>query len=292
MEKNDTLSRGIAGKSQFRFFAVDSTQTVRSAMELHKLAPAPTLLLGRLLSAALLMGADIKDESQSLTLNVEAEGPLKGAIAIYKPTGLVRGYAKNPDYFDDVIANNWQIGKLLGKGTLNIIKDLKLKSPVTGTIELVTGEIAEDVASYYAKSEQTPTAVSLGVLFDKDGTIRAAGGYLIQQMPDTLPADAEKLVFNLANTPYITDLLDMGLSWTDILNKMIFKDMDWSVTDSYTVKYQCTCSKDRFANALRLLGRNELESMKEGISPVCHYCNTQYEFSPDDMQMILAALQH
>jgi molecular chaperone Hsp33 len=292
MEKQDILYRGIAGNSQFRFFAVDSTQTVRSALELHKMAPAPTLLLGRLLSAALLMGADIKDESQSLTLNVEAEGPLKGAIAIYQPTGLVRGYAKKPDYFDEVIANNWQIGKLLGRGTFNIIKDLKLKSPVTGTIELVTGEIAEDVASYYAKSEQTPTAVSLGVLFDTEGTIRAAGGYLIQQMPDTLPADAEKLVSNLANTPYITDLLDMGLPWTDILSKMIFKDMDWSVTDSYPVKYQCTCSKERFANALRLLGRDELVSMKEGISPVCHYCNKQYEFSPDDMQMIIAALQH
>jgi molecular chaperone Hsp33 len=291
MLKQDTLYRGIASNDQFRFFAADTTQTVQKALTLHRMTPSPTLLLGRMLTAALLMGADLKSEASSLTLNIEADGPLKGAIVVYEQPGKVRGYAKNPDFFDETMANNWQIGKLLGKGTLAIIRDLKLKSPVVSTVKLETGEIAEDIAYYYLKSEQIPTAVSLGVLFDKEGTIRSAGGYLIQQMPDTSTNEAEKLMTNLANTPYITDLLDMGMTWPDILNKMIFKDMDWRITESLPVGYVCSCSKERFTRALRLLGRADLESMKDGIFPVCHYCNKQYEFSAEDILQVIASLQ-
>lgn len=290
MAMESTLLRGMACKEQFRFFAIDTTIVVQNALDLHKLAPAPTLLLGRLLTAALLMGAEIKDEVSNLTLNIEAEGPLKGAIVIYEQQGNVRGYSKNPHFFDKEVRNNWQIGKLLGMGTLNVIKDLKMKAPMTGTIELKTGEIAEDIAQYYLDSEQVPTAVSLGVLFDAEGRIRAAGGYLIQQMPSANPEDVEKLKSNLANTPYITDLLDMGLTWEEILHKIIFKDMDMTVTDSYPVQYHCSCNKERFADALRLLGKEELETMLEGIAPVCHYCNKQYDFSADDIMQIIQSL--
>jgi len=290
MDKKDYILRGTACHDQFRFIAVNSTETVQTALDLHHLAPAPALLLGRLLTAALLMGADQKADAASLTLNIEAEGVLKGAIAIYESPGKVRGYAKNPDYFDEEVKNNWQIGKLLGKGTLNVIKDLKMKEPMTGTIELSTGEVAEDVAHYYLKSEQIPTAVSLGVLFDTEGKIRSAGGYLIQQLPSAEPKDADRLETNLANTPYITDLLDMGLDWEKILSRFIFKGMDWSISGTISAKYKCNCSKERFASALRLLGREELTSMTEGIAPVCHYCNTQYDFSADDMQSILDSL--
>lgn len=290
MENKDYIIRGTACHDQFRFMAVNSTEIVQAALDTHHLSPAATLLLGRLLTAALLMGADQKAEAASLTLNIEAEGPLKGAIAIYEQIGKVRGYAKNPDYFDEDIKNNWQIGKLLGKGTLNVIKDMKLKEPMTGTIELVTGEVAEDIAHYYLKSEQIPTAVSLGVLFDAEGKIRAAGGYLIQQLPSAEPIDVDKLADNLANTPYITDLLDMGLPWEKILSQSIFKDMDYIVSDTLPAVYQCNCSKERFANALRLLGTEELTSMTEGIAPICHYCNTQYDFSAEDMQEIIKSL--
>ena len=292
MEKDiNKLIRGTACHDQFRFFAVNTTQVVQTMLNLHKSSPASTLLLGRLLTGALLMGADLKEEDASLTLNIEAEGPLKGAIAIYEQKGKVRGYAKNPMYFDEDIQNNLLIGKLLGKGTLNVIKDLHLKAPMTGTIELVTGEVAEDIARYFLRSEQIPTAISLGVLFDKDMIIRSAGGYLIQQMPSAAPKDAEALINNLANTPYITDLLDMGLDWEKILAKFIFKDMDWSVNDSIPVEYLCTCSKERFANALRLLGKTELETMNTGIAPVCHYCNTEYIFTPEDISNIISTLK-
>lgn len=290
MIKNDYLLRGTACQNQFRFFVCDSTKVVQTALDFHKMAPASTLLLGRLLTGALLMGTDLKDNAHSLTLNIEAEGILKGAIAIYEPEGKVRGYAKNPDFFDNDIKNNWQIGKLLGKGVLNVIKDLKMKAPMTSTIDLVSGEVAEDIAHYYLHSEQIPTAVSLGVLFDAEGKIRSAGGYLIQQMPSTDPVDVEKLASNLANTPYITDLLDMGMDWQNILEKMIFKDMDWSVSQTLPIHFHCPCSKERFANALRLLGKDELSSMAEGITPICHYCNKQYEFSPDDMNHIITTL--
>jgi molecular chaperone Hsp33 len=290
MRKRDILFRGTACSRQFRFFAVDSTCVVQTAVDLHKMAPAPTLLLGRLLTAALLMGIDLKNESSALTLNIEADGPLKGAISIYDPVGKVRGYAKNPDYFASEVSDNWHIGKLLGTGKLSIIKDFKLKSPVISTIELVTGEIAEDIAHYYLNSEQIPTAVSLGVLFDKDGKINAAGGYLIQQMPDAIPSDVQKLISNLDQTPYITDLLDMGLDWNHILGKIIFKDMEWSIASEQLVKYYCPCNKERFADALRMLKKEELETMGQGISPVCHYCNRQYDFTADDIQNIIRSL--
>jgi molecular chaperone Hsp33 len=291
MEHNSNLIRGTACHDQFRFFAVDSTQVVQTMLDLHQSSPAATLLLGRLLTAALLMGADLKEEDASLTLNIEAEGPLKGAIAIYEQIGKVRGYAKNPMYFDEDIKNNLLIGKLLGKGTLNVIKDLHLKAPMTGTIELISGEVADDIAQYFIRSEQTPTAVSLGVLFDKEMVIRSAGGYLIQQMPSAAPKDAEALVNNLANTPYITDLLDMGLEWEKILAKFIFKDMDWAVNDTIPVEYCCTCSKERFANALRLLGKDELETMLTGIAPVCHYCNNEYNFTKEDIESIIKSIE-
>ncbi len=259
-------------------------------MDLHKMAPAPALLLGRLLTAAELMGADIKDSANKLTLNIEAEGPLKGALVVYEPEGRVRGYAKSPDYTHPDIGTNWHIGELLGQGTLNVIKDMKLKAPVTGTIQLLTGEVAEDVAQYYLVSEQTPAAVSLGVLFNTDGSVRAAGGYLIQQMPGVSSETTNQLTENLNNTPYITDLLDMGMSWEVILEKLIFKGMDWQITRNIALSYYCPCSKERFAAALRLLGKDELSTMLDGISPICHYCNTQYHFSSEDIGQIISSL--
>lgn len=290
MTNNDILLRGTAFNEQFRFFAVDSTAVVQSAMNVHKMSPAPTILLGRLLTAALLMGSDLKHKSSGLTINVEAEGPLKGAIVIYEPVGKVRGYAKNPNFFDTNVSNNWNIGRLLGNGTLNIIKDLYLNTPVTGTCELVNGEIAEDLVHYYDKSEQIPTAISLGVLFSSEGQISAAGGYLIQQMPEANKEIADKIASNLNATPYITDLLDMGLSWQDILSKMIFKDVGFEINQEIQVEYFCSCTKERFGNALKLLGINELSSMAEGIKPVCHYCNKEYEFTPEDIEQLLKSL--
>lgn len=290
MDKKDYLLRGIACNDRFRFFMADTSQLVQQALNLHDLYPASALLLGRLLTGALLMGADLKDNGHSLTLNIDAEGSLKGAIAIYEPEGKLRGYAKNPQYYHEETALNSQIGKLLGSGTLNVIKDYKLKEPMVGTIELITGEVGEDIAHYYLRSEQIPTAVSLGVLFNREGSVLTAGGYLIQQMPNTDEADAEKLRQNLAQTPYITDLLDMGMDWQQILSKLIFKDMDWQILQEMPALYYCSCSKERFANALRLLQKEELESMSEGISPVCHYCNKTYDFSPDDIQAILATI--
>jgi len=291
MRETSYLLRGTACKHQIRFFVADTTAVVQTALDLHKTAPAPTLLLGRLLTGALLMGADIKDEIHTLTLNIEAEGPLQGAIAIYEPRGKVRGYAKQPDYFAQETKLNWQIGKLLGRGTLNVIKDLHLKEPLIGTIELFTGEVAEDIAQYYLTSEQIPSAVSLGVLFSAEGKINSAGGYLIQELPDANPEAIERLKQNLNEAPYITDLLDMGMEWEAILTKILFKNMDVQIMEEIPAEYACSCSKERFADALRLLGKDELQSMREGVSPICHYCNNQYDFTPEEIQAIIASLE-
>lgn len=290
MNRYDHLVRGTACKDSFRFFAVDCTAVVQNALDKHHLAPAPALLLGRLLTAGLLMGAELKDEESSLTINIEAEGPLRGAIIFYEQHGKIKGYAKQPDYFAPVTKDNWLIGQLLGKGTLTVIRDLKLKSPMHGTTELTTGEVGDDIVSYYLLSEQVPTAISLGVLFDPAGKIRSAGGYLIQQMPFTTPDDAENLKDNLLQTPYITDLLDMNAELDTILSSYIFKGMDWTKHETYGVDYYCNCSKERFADALRLLNRVELEDMICGISPVCHYCSKEYDFTTDDIQSIIQSL--
>jgi len=290
MSKTDYLLRGIACNNQIRFFATDTTNTVQTAMDLHQMAPAPALLLGRLLTAAALMGAELKENIHNLTLNIDSDGVLKGAIAIYEPEGNVRGYAKYPNVFDDNIKTNMKIGQLLGKGTLNVVKDIRLKTPIIGTIQLATGEVAEDIAYFYLQSEQVPTAVSLGVLFNNEGKVLSAGGYLIQQLPEANPNDIEKLMTNLSKTPYITDLLDMGLDWEKILDRLIFKEMNWLIKSSLPIRYFCPCNKERFAKALLLLGKHDLETMADGINPICHYCNKQYEFSRLDIEHLIQSL--
>lgn len=290
MSRYDYLIRGTALDDQVRFFAVDSTTVVQTTLQRHQLSPASTLLLGRLLTSALLMGADLKSDAASLTLNIEAEGELQGAMAVYEPRGKVKGYAKNPGFFAPIIRDNWEVGKLLGKGTLSVIRDLQLKAPQIGTTALVTGEVGEDIAAYYLNSEQVPTAISVGVLFNAEGVVQAAGGYLIQQMPNADPERVEALRQNLANTPYITDLLDMGADLEKILTQFIFKDLEWTKHDLYPVFFQCSCSRERFTDALRLLGKAELETMAEGIAPVCNYCNEIYEFTSDDLALIISAL--
>jgi len=289
-EETDRLIRGTAAQDSFRFFIVRSTTAVRTAIDMHKLAPAPALLLGRLLTGALLVGAELKDRCHSITVKVEGNGPLGGALAVYAPQGKVKGYARQPEFVAPEPKDNWQIGKLLGQGSLTVCKDLKLKHPVSGTIKLSTGEIAEDLAQFYLQSEQVPTAVSLGVLFDPEGPVRSSGGYLIQQLPDADSSAAEKLMDNLHNTPYLNDLFDMGMTMPDILDRFIFAGMSWQQHAAYPVSYQCNCSKQRFAKALLTLGRAELSTLTDGISPVCLYCNKTYCFSSTDLLKLLGQL--
>lgn len=290
--QNDTLYRGSIHQDQFRLFATQCTSTVQEARDLHDLSPLPSILLGRLITAAALMSGELKAPKSELSLRVEGSGALKGGIALADKTGNIKAYAFEPQLWLEPASENLLVGKNLGPGLLTIMKQSGLKAPYHGNIELVSGEIAEDLTAYYMQSEQIPSAVNLGVLIDKHARIRAAGGFIIQQLPFADATIAEKINQNLMQTPNVSDLMDMGLNMQAILNKFVLKDIPWQFTAQSAVRYHCGCSKQRFARALMLLGQNELREMQEGIAPVCHYCSKTYEFTKDEISEIIQALEH
>lgn len=289
--KKDTLYRGSLSGDQFRFFAADTTTIVQTARDLHDLAPLPSILMGRLITAAALMSGELKAPKSELSLRVEGDGALKGGIALADKEGKLKGYAFEPQLWLEPPAENFLVGKNLGHGILTIMKQSGLKAPYSGTIELVDGEIANDLAHYYLQSEQLPTVVNLGVLIDPSARIRSAGGFIIQQLPFADIEIAKKLNDNLMNTPNVSDLIDMGLDIMDILKQFVFKDIGWKQSSATPLRYYCNCSKERFARALLLLGEKELGEMPDGISPVCHYCNKEYHFDGEDIQALIQALR-
>ncbi len=289
MNKDYTI-RGTACKDQFRWFASVTTNTVQTARDLHDLSPLSTILLGRMLSAAVMLSWDLKNPDSELTLQVIGDGDLQGAMVVCTAQGTLKGYVKNPQLWLENTQDNFSVGKALGNGIISIFRSEPGKQPYTGTSKLISGEIAEDIAHYFQQSEQIPTAVNLGILIDQHAVVRSSGGFIIQQMPFADLRDTEKLEENLAKTPNLSDLMDMGLSITDIFNRFVFNDLDWCITDQKTICYECNCSRKRFAKALLLLGKSELESMQEGIKPICHFCNKEYIFTASDMQALINEL--
>ncbi|MEF3693929.1 MAG: Hsp33 family molecular chaperone HslO [Candidatus Cloacimonadota bacterium] len=288
--KEDKIYRATTLNDQFRIMAVDSTHTAQRCRDLHDLSPLATLLMSRMISAVAMMSLDLKNEEADLSLRIEGKGPLKGALVVINGRSETRGYAFEPKLFLSSANENFLPGKQLLPGTLTLIRSSGMKSPYTGMIELVTGDVAEDLAHYYAQSEQIPTAVNLGVLIDQEARVRASGGLIIQQLPQADPHQAELLIDNLNQTPNLSDLMDMGLDVPEILERFVLKGLQWQMHDARPLVYKCNCSKERFANALRLLGKNELQQMQEGISPICHYCNTSYNFSPEEILELIKGL--
>lgn len=288
---SDYKLRGTAGKEQFRWFAVRTTDTAQTARDLHDLSPISILLLGRMLSAAAMLAWDLKQESSELTLQVDGNGPLAGAMVIASSSGTLKGYVKQPQLWLSPPEDNFAVGKALGQGTLRIIRNEKGKQAYTGTTQLISGEIAEDIAYYYQQSEQIPTAVNLGILIDQTAKVRSSGGFIIQQLPYADLRLADTIDNNLANTPNLSDLMDMGLSLEDILSRFVFRGLDWQIGDRRDISYSCDCNKERFARVLMLLGEKELQTMLNGIDPVCHFCNQVYHFSPSDIAMLIDELK-
>ena len=286
----DKIYRATTLNDQFRVFAVDSTQTTQRCRDLHDLSPLATLLMGRMISAAAMMSLDLKNIEEDLSLRIDGEGPLKGALVVINGKAELRGYAFEPKLFLAEANENLLPGKQLLPGTLTLIRSTGMKRPYTGMIELVSGDIAEDLSHYYAQSEQIPTAVNLGILIDQEARVRASGGIIIQQLPQADLSLADKLIENLNQTPNLSDLMDMGLGIPEILERFVLKGLQWQMHESRPLIYKCNCSKERFARAIRLLGKEELSGMKEGTSPLCHYCNTSYEFSPQDILEIIKGL--
>ncbi len=290
MNKTDKIYRATAMNDQFRVIAADTTNTCQTARDLHDLSPISTILMGRLIIAIAMMSTELKDPFSELSLRIDSDQPLRGALAIINGSGDLKGYAFEPKLFLDNQQDNFLPGKFLLPGTLSIIKSYQSRRPYSGYIELVSGDIAEDIAYYYQQSEQIPTAVNLGILIDPQARVRSAGGFMIQQMPGADLKLADVIISNLNATPNVSDLMDMGLDIPKILERFVLKDLDWRMLDTKELTYRCNCSKERFSAALRLLGRAELETMHEGISPVCHYCNATYDFSQSDIESIIESL--
>ncbi len=291
MKRTDQIWRGTAFDGQFRVMAVESTQTIQTMRDLHDLSPVNTLLLGKMISAAAMLSLDLKVPEAELSLRLDGDGPLGGALIICSGSGDLRGYAFHPQLWLEEAEDNLYPVRALGAGTLSVMRSIPNKKPTSGTTALGEGELAQNLAHYFDQSEQIPTVVNLGVLIDKTASVRASGGFIIQQLPQADPKLADELIAALAKTPNVSDLMDMGLSLPEILTRFVIPEDKLVLTLSHLIQYRCNCSRERFERALLLLGSAELEEMREGIDPVCHFCNSSYHFGPPDMDNLIAALR-
>jgi molecular chaperone Hsp33 len=284
------IIRGMAADGQVRFFAGNTRDLVEKAREIHNTSPVATAALGRLLTAGVLMGAQCKNDSDVLTLQIQCSGPIGGLTVTTDAKGGVKGYVNNPEVI--LHANDkgkLDVAKALDLGVLSVIKDIGLKEPYVGQTQLVSGEIAEDLTYYFATSEQIPTSVALGVLMEKNNTVKQAGGFIIQLMPFASEEIIDFLEEKLKSFSSITSLLDQGLSPLDIV-KDIFEGYDVTVTQESPAYWDCNCSKERYYQAVLSLGKKEIASLMESGEPVevnCQFCNSHYIFTPEELQQML-----
>lgn len=287
---SDYIIRGMAADNQVRFFAGTTKEMVETARSIGGTSPVATAALGRLLTAGALMGAQCKNESDVLTLQIQCNGPIGGLTVTADAQGNVKGYVNNPEVI--LHANDkgkLDVAKALDLGVLSVIKDIGLKEPYVGQTQLVSGEIAEDLTYYFATSEQIPTSVALGVLMEKNNTVKQAGGFIIQLMPFASEELIDTLEKRLADFTSITALLDKGMSPMDII-KQIFEGYDVVITDELPAKWSCNCSKERYYQAVLSLGKKEIANMLADNEPIevkCQFCNSHYTFTPDDLQEML-----
>ncbi len=288
--KNDYMVRAVAADGSIRAFAVTSRDLVEEGRKRHNSSPVVTAALGRLMSGGVMMGAMMKGEDDLLTIQVRSTGPMGGMTVTADSAGHVKGYPYVPDV---VIPANGK-GKLdvagaVGDGIMNVIKDMGLKEPYVGQIALQTGEIAEDLTYYFAASEQIPSSVGLGVLMNRDNTVRCAGGFIIQLMPFTPEEVIDKLEKNLGGVTSVTEMLDQGLTPEKLLEK-ILEGMDVEITDRMQVSFYCGCSKERVKKAVISIGKKDLDEMIAENKPVevrCDFCNTTYVFDVDELKEIV-----
>ncbi|WP_178020498.1 Hsp33 family molecular chaperone HslO [uncultured Paenibacillus sp.] len=287
--KQDRLIRGIAMNGKVRAFAVRTTRLVEELRRRHDTYPTATAALGRTVTAAAMMGAMLKGE-EKLTVQVKGDGPIGQIIADANAKGEVRGYVKNPHVH---LPSNSQ-GKLDVRGVvgtdgfIHVTKDLGLKEPYRGSVPLISGELGEDFTYYFAVSEQTPSAVGLGVLVDVDNTVIVAGGFIIQLLPGLSDADIDSIEKAVGQLPPVTTLLEQGLELEDMLRRIV---PDVQVLEEMDIVFSCNCSRERVERTLISLGRKELEELRdEGkeTEVVCDFCNEPYSFTPEDLDRLIA----
>jgi len=289
------LIRCITSEGAVMVSAVDSTDIVAKAEQIHKTSAVITAALGRMLTAVSMMGNMLKGKDNSISMKIDGGGP-SGAITVSADsTGNVRGYAQN-SVVEIPLKPNGKLdvsGAVGTDGSLFVVKDLGMKEPYNGFVPIVSGEIAEDITSYYAVSEQIPTVCALGVLVDTDLTVKKAGGYILQLLPFTENEIIEKIEKNLARVKPVTQLLDQGMDIEDIVRDVL-QGFDVEVIYEEQVEYKCKCSREKIQATLGGLGKGELEGMYSDLPQVdvkCHFCNTDYTFTKDDIKGILKKIE-
>ena len=289
MEK-DYMLRAMSRDGHLRAFAVNSKTIVSDAYRAHGTTPVVTAALGRLLSAGVMMGAMCKGDADILTISLKGDGPAGSVTVTADAKGRVKGFAANPKVEIPLKSNGkLDVGGAIGRGTLTVIKDLGLKDPYIGQTELVNGEVAEDLTYYFAASEQVPSSVGLGVLVNPDGTVRQAGGFIVQVMPDAPDELIDTLEKNIGSLKPVTTSLEGGESIEDILSH-VFENIEYDITSKSDIAFYCNCSRDRISKALISVGEKDLKSMIDDgkdIEVKCHFCNKGYQFTVDDLKELL-----
>ena len=287
MEQTHNMLRGISENGGVVFYGVDSTEIVREMERLHKTSAVTTAALGRLLTAASMMGIMLKGSKDSITLQIRGGGPAGRLMAVSDGTGNVKGYVENPVVELPLRADgHLNVGAAVGKdGTLDVIRDMGLREPYIGQVPLVSGEIAEDITSYFAISEQVPTVCALGVLVNPDLTVKCAGGFILQLLPGATEAEIDRLEKNIQGMSGITALLNEGKTVEELLH-MALDGFAPEILDSYHVTYRCDCSAERVERTLRSLGRAEVERLRDE-DPVatvdCQFCGKAYRIDLNEL---------
>lgn len=286
----DYIVRATAKGAQLRAFAATTQNLVEYARNAHGTSPVATAALGRLLTAGAMMGTMLKGEDDLLTLQIKGDGPMHGVTVTADAKARVKGYVDVPDVMLQPNARGkLDVGGAVGNGMLTVIRDLGLKEPYVGQTVLQTGEIAEDLTYYFATSEQIPSTVGLGVLMEKNNTVRQAGGFLIQLMPFAEEETIEQLEKNLAKVSSVTSVLDQGKTPEEML-AILLEGMDLEITDRIPTEFYCNCDKKRIEKAIISIGEKDIREMiEEGkeIEVKCHFCNSAYTFSVEELKALL-----
>ena len=283
----DYMIRGMAAEGQIRVFAANTRELVEEAKNKHLTSPIATAALGRLLTGAAMMGSMMKNDADLLTIQIKGDGPIQGLTVTADSHGNVKGYAHNPAVMLPPKNGKLDVGGAIGRGMMHVIKDMGLKDPYVGQIALQSAEIGDDLTYYFTTSEQVPSSVGLGVLMERDNTVRHAGGFIVQVMPFADEETIAKLEENIASITSVTKLLEENT--LEEMVEIVLKDLKPEITEERELRFACNCSKERIEKALISIGKEERQKMiddGEDIEVKCHFCNTPYNFTVGELESL------
>lgn len=290
---SDYIVRALAADGQIRAFAATTKELVETSRQVHNSSPIATVALGRLLTGGAMMGVMMKNATDLVTVQIKGNGPIGTMTVTADAAGQVKGFVSHPEVLLPPKDGRLDIAGALGIGVLSVIKDIGLKEPYVGDTILVTSEIAEDLTYYFASSEQVPSSVGLGVLMNKDNTVRQAGGFIIQLLPDASEETVDLLESRVKSIRSVTEMLENGMT-PEMLLQEILGGFNPQILDTVPTSFSCNCSRDRVSKAVMSIGKQELEQMIEEARPIevnCHFCNSHYTFSVDELKEMLAAVR-